>query len=595
MSEWQAGWARREITAWEPEMQIWGWFMPDNRVEGVATPLYARACVLRRERDAIAYVCADLGYISVAVREAVLYTLQHAHPGLRLGPHNVMLTATHTHAGPSAFSDVVAQNSVNYGFSPVVMTRIVEGIVEAIVEADARREPATLHVASVEIPHAEPVAFNRSVQAYNRNKDVHWVSKAHPEEATRRRSVSLCALDKNKKMFGMINWFAVHATCVHAENTKLHSDNKGIAATLTEAAMGKRADGRSDFVAIFAQDAAGDVTPNFRYDSKRKKVVGVSDNDDESARINGDIQSRYAISAAQKATASPALEGALGGVTRHVDMSHTSVPPQFADGEGRTTTFATWGMGMPAGTAEGPGPMRPLLPMLRAWISYRRVIRRLRLTQKDIKMPFLELGLGVRGRFLSLIPTGRGLGLVGLFDPTIGYVHAIYVDGCLKDEPWLPQILPVQVLRIGSLAILGLCGEPTTIAGMRLRRAMQIADVQGELSEFVINGYANGYAGYITTPEEYELQEYEGSYTTFGRWTLGAYQSIASQLSSFGVSSEPDEPVIGPSIRLNAYELLIERRKVGRKGAWGKGTSKHIPMPDSPYEQWIQRALSRRA
>ena len=48
----------------------------------------------------------------------------------------------------------------------------------------------------------------------------------------------------------------------------------------------------------------------------------------------------------------------------------------------------------------------------------------------------------------------------------------------------------------------------------------------------VVAGYSNGYAGYITTPEEYRLQQYEGGHTLHGPWSLPAYQQVASRLAS---------------------------------------------------------------
>ncbi len=42
----------------------------------------------------------------------------------------------------------------------------------------------------------------------------------------------------------------------------------------------------------------------------------------------------------------------------------------------------------------------------------------------------------------------------------------------------------------------------------------------------VFNGYANAYASYVTTREEYAAQEYEGGSTLYGPWTQAAYQQL---------------------------------------------------------------------
>ncbi|TNE43666.1 MAG: hypothetical protein EP343_33155 [Deltaproteobacteria bacterium] len=596
MSEYQVGFSKQDITAWEPDMQIWGWFTPDNRIDGVATPFYARAMMVRRDAQTLAYVCIDQGYVSIALREIVLELLRLEHPELGLGPHNLMLTATHTHAGPCGLSDVVAQTSANFGFSPNVLTRTVEGVINALVEAHQRLQPATLRCGTVEIPYHEPIAFNRSMKSYHRNKEVSKRPVADPAQATRRHSVTLRADTPDGQMLGLVNWFGVHATCIHAENTLLHADNKGLAAQVLEEKWSERPDIHPDFIAIFAQDAAGDVSPNFRYNKERDKTIGLSDDDTESARLNAEIHITYAEAGAANALEQPILSGDVGGTVQHADMARRPVPSEFVEGRtGIRTTHATWGIMMPTGTAEGPGPLRPAIAFLRQWMRLRRLRSKLPFlpNKEDIKAPFLELGLGTDGQFMKVLPVRRSLRFVGKVDPVIGYVHAIFKDGLLGNEPWLPRYVPVQLLRLGSFSLLGLPAEPTTIAGERLRSVIQAA--QGDKqSTVVINGYANGYAGYITTPEEYQQQEYEGSYTLFGPWTLGAYQSVVQGIARKQGVTPAHSPVQGPFLPVHSYETLLQRRQSGRKGTWGRGNGPNIPEPNSPYLTKIKRALYSR-
>ena len=70
---------------------------------------------------------------------------------------------------------------------------------------------------------------------------------------------------------------------------------------------------------------------------------------------------------------------------------------------------------------------------------------------------------------------------------------------------WSPRVLPVQLFRVGSLAILSIPGEPTTMAGRRLRETA-LAQLQGSgVQTVVIASMANAYAGYVATPEELSL------------------------------------------------------------------------------------------
>jgi len=89
---------------------------------------------------------------------------------------------------------------------------------------------------------------------------------------------------------------------------------------------------------------------------------------------------------------------------------------------------------------------------------------------------------------------------------------------------------PIQLLRIGQLYLLGIPAEVTVVAGLRLRRT--VASIVGaELADVLVVGYSNGYLHYVTTPEEYDTQQYEGGSTLFGRWTLPALQQVAGQLA----------------------------------------------------------------
>ncbi len=88
--------------------------------------------------------------------------------------------------------------------------------------------------------------------------------------------------------------------------------------------------------------------------------------------------------------------------------------------------------------------------------------------------------------------------------------------------PLVPHRLPLQLLRIGSVAIAGVPSEFTSTAGRRLKARVKSA-FGGAATHVAIAGYANAYSGYVTTPEEYGAQHYEGASTLYGPHTLDAY------------------------------------------------------------------------
>jgi neutral ceramidase len=85
---------------------------------------------------------------------------------------------------------------------------------------------------------------------------------------------------------------------------------------------------------------------------------------------------------------------------------------------------------------------------------------------------------------------------------------------------------------IGDVAICALPAELTTVAGRRTCDGVTKALASAGVRRSVLAGYANAYAGYVTTPEEYALQDYEGASTHFGQWTLPAYQTELARLAA---------------------------------------------------------------
>lgn len=81
-------------------------------------------------------------------------------------------------------------------------------------------------------------------------------------------------------------------------------------------------------------------------------------------------------------------------------------------------------------------------------------------------------------------------------------------------------IHPISQIQLGTHVFATVPAEITTVAGYRCEAAL--LDDPGVLSASVISN-TNDYMGYITTPEEYDLQHYEGGHTLFGINSLDEY------------------------------------------------------------------------
>jgi neutral ceramidase len=82
-----------------------------------------------------------------------------------------------------------------------------------------------------------------------------------------------------------------------------------------------------------------------------------------------------------------------------------------------------------------------------------------------------------------------------------------------------------------------------------------------------VTGYANAYAGYLTTPEEYRAQRYEGAYTLFGPRTLDAFAEVLDGLAPALAAARLDGPPVdeGPPLpRCTEAQLRARAFRPGR-------------------------------
>ncbi|MFP2907973.1 neutral/alkaline non-lysosomal ceramidase C-terminal domain-containing protein [Pyxidicoccus sp. 3LFB2] len=94
-----------------------------------------------------------------------------------------------------------------------------------------------------------------------------------------------------------------------------------------------------------------------------------------------------------------------------------------------------------------------------------------------------------------------------------------------------PNVLPLQLVRLGNLALVAVPFEMTTMAGRRLRETVRARLAPVGVDHVVIAGLSNAYSGYLTTRQEYAKQDYEGASTHFGPWQLAAVQQETAKLA----------------------------------------------------------------
>ena len=82
-----------------------GYAMLYQRTHGIHFRLRSRAFVMeeKKTKQMVTYVNLDLCFTTHAVKEVVLERLDKVHPGV-FTHENVMISSTHTHAGPGGYS-----------------------------------------------------------------------------------------------------------------------------------------------------------------------------------------------------------------------------------------------------------------------------------------------------------------------------------------------------------------------------------------------------------------------------------------------------------------------------------------------------------
>jgi neutral ceramidase len=126
--------------------------------------------------------------------------------------------------------------------------------------------------------------------------------------------------------------------------------------------------------------------------------------------------------------------------------------------------------------------------------------------------------------------------------------------GTQTPYPWTPEVLPLQVVTLGNLALVAVPFEMTTMAGRRLRQTVLAQLSPLGVDQVVIAGLSNAYAGYLSTRGEYSVQHYEGASTHFGPWTLSALRQSFDALAGTLATGVPAPP--GPTPRVIPDERL---------------------------------------
>jgi neutral ceramidase len=542
------GVGKADITGPVVEINLMGYADPQQVGTGLRQRLYSRAFIVGdtdREEDRFVYLVLDTQSGDTAIRYGILQGLSAMGREYAVyGQKNIAVTGTHSHSGPGAWLNYLLPQITSKGFDKQSYQAIVDGAILSIKRAHEGLRPGKLSVGSVDIEDAN---INRSPFAYLANPDNERNQYDHDVDKTLTMLKFQDAADG--KNLGVLTWFPVHGTSMLGNNTLITGDNKGVAAHLLEQAI-RKSDGADDgFVAGFSQANVGDTSPNvlgaycedgsgemcnFEDSTCGGKNEPCHGRGPEFRRKDQGASSCYEIGKRQFLAAQRLYDNMLvwagvpvqGPTVKSIHSFQDFSNFSFSHPNGTTvsTCPAALGYSFAAGTTDGPGAF-----------------------------DFKQNGSGS--------PNANPLWSV-----VSGFIHEpdeaqiachqskpILLDVGETTNPylWTPNIVDIQLLRVGQLIIIVSPGEATTMAGRRWKSAIRHSTkthslTEGEEPIVVLGGPANSYTHYIATEEEYAIQRYEGASTLYGPHTLNAHINLTTTYLPYLHPSCTTHPPPGP-------------------------------------------------
>lgn len=510
---------------------------------GLLQRLYSRAFIVGNPdapSERIVYMVLDTQSGDTAIRNGILEGIKALGPEYSVyTKDNVAVTGTHSHAGPAAWLNYLLPQITSLGFDKQSYRAIVDGAVLSVKRAHEGLSLGTISVGQGRIADAN---INRSLWAYLANpKDER---DRYADDVDKTMTLMKFTRTSDGKSLGILNWFAVHGTSLLGNQTLVAGDNKGVAAYLFEKDAASISNAAPGFVAGFSQANVGDTTPNVGgaycedgsgsqcrlNDSTcggksqdchgRGPFYALNDGGAKSCYEIGKRQFQGAKSIYSDASGFKAISGNVRSFHTFVDFSNFTFT--LPNGTQAQTCPAALGNSFAAGTSDGPGAFD--------------------FVQNDPGKP--------KNPFWNVV--GSAIAPPSKQQRECQYPKPVLLNVGQATTPyqWSPNIVDIQVLRVGQLVIIVSPGEATTMSGRRWREAVsKQVESSGIAKEpiVVLGGPANSYVHYIATEEEYSVQRYEGASTLHGQHTLNAYINATLQYLPFIADTVSASLPAGPS------------------------------------------------
>jgi hypothetical protein len=474
----RAGAGQADITPPQTGYYLGGWTRADRVAQGTSTRLFANTMVLQRGSQKVALVAAEVFAIPAGLHEDVARKVA----GLGFDRTTILLQASHTHSGPGGFFPNPIYNTAAPSTATVtdplsfvkllnpdppdvqLYTFLVDRIAESIRRADADRAPAAAAWGHTQLLG---VTENRSIEAHLADHGIHVAfgqgnASMDPDGAnhTIAPDVDVLRVDKLVRRNGKTRRMPIGAWSNFADHgTVVHSEFQAYSGDHHAAAW-----------RVFAQA----VRRKGRVPA-RQTVVNVYPNADEGDQTAGIVHVGPAAADWVGTQEANAMLRAWGDAGKHLSTT-PAIDGRWTrtcfcgrdTATGKVDTQGREGIGFLTGSEEGRGPLYDLT------------------------------GVPLEGRTSPIDDPVQGNKIV-----------------TPAGNP--PAAVPISVVRIGDHVVAALPGEPTKEVGARVKQALLGTLGSTGVRGAVIAGLAGDYIQYISTPEEYGQQSYEGASTLYGK------------------------------------------------------------------------------
>ncbi len=475
-----AGASKVDLTP-PPGLPLAGYSAMGEIEKGFRTRIFARIFYIRKDSgEPIVLIQSDLLSGSLLIHHLLAERLA-SKTDISFG--GIVFAGTHTHSAPANFYDnnfynefASSKAGLDKGWTEFVLDRLTAGVEEAYKSS----KPAKIASGKTSV---WGLTRNRSLDAYRANKNSGFkdlkpeiqYESINPELVM----IRIDAQDKDGKFkpLGAFSTFSIHGTTVPDSVEVANGDVFAYPERIIERKIRKEFKPSWEPIHALNNSTHGDNSPDYRED-----MQGFI----ESKRIGEAIGKRAAelFDTLQNSLSS---ETSLSFNAKEVDLYET---PKIGEVEICERPYV--GTTLTGGAEDG------LTPILN-WLPF-----------------FAE---GSPRWFL----TGGCQGHKRI----VGFK---YLQPIVLPKGIFPHRLLFQSLRVGDTLLLPLPFEVTKESGRRFVEAAVQASQTPPKNASVIS-CANGYFGYVTTPEEYTRQHYEGGHTLYGPATQPFLQAHVAELT----------------------------------------------------------------